>query len=531
MSQKDTKTQKKTPVGSSGIHKDLDPLPSVDAMMIASPNKPQQLLPSKRVLRCYHCGQFNNPNLKRCNSCLCTYFCNVACQKASWATHKQECVGIRDYQKDEQSRHQAMLQIAEELLQKAATNTSFVCSVCLEEASLQHTTVALPCGHSFCYGCIKEVGHSQMHKANEHHAGVCPQCRAPMPHIGPLVGHRTMALLYYAEHISATDPTKSNCSPSDGQKEDDEKATAVAAAYEEALKLVTFVLNHEPSDMVPRKVQGDIYLSMHQYDKAVVSYKQAYSIHRGMSEDATKHPNGLATQQAFEERMQYYRDFLQQEPRSDVDLGDTEALEADMTIMKVVDTDLTFVSQLLLDVALAMVRSRDNKDRDTNRDDLDLDENDVDDKRQALQLVLLVQRVNHPAAKKCGGCRPIDQRITQVLVECLIALQEFDHATTLIAKGISKFRYVPKWHHWLVDMECQRRGQIQEQENGNPSNGNISNSSNHHADKALYYAIKAYFYEQAWNEEGTRATNLTLAQQMYKNCKMGDNRDDGGVEA
>ena len=44
---------------------------------------------------CNHCGA--NQHLRKCGRCLCSYYCNVHCQRADWAAHKPVCVVANPY--------------------------------------------------------------------------------------------------------------------------------------------------------------------------------------------------------------------------------------------------------------------------------------------------------------------------------------------------------------------------------------------------------------------------------------------------
>ena len=103
-------------------------------------------------------------------------------------------------------------------------------------------------------------------------------------------------------------------------------------------------------------------------------------------------------------------------------------------------------------------------------------------------MLLVLQKLNRPIADRCNGCRPLDIDLQTTLVECCLHLGKVDYARKVLRPLVQKFRYRPGLHKLLV--ECERK------------DGNL--------DKALFYATKGYFYEQAWNEQGTRAKNLQL---------------------
>jgi len=117
---------------------------------------------------------------------------------------------------------------------------------------------------------------------------------------------------------------------------------------------------------------------------------------------------------------------------------------------------------------------------------------DHESKVAALALVLLVQKLNKPLSDQYSGCRPVDLDITLILSECLILLGKLDQARALVLPAIYRFRYHAGFHKILV--ECERK------------RGNV--------EQALYYAAKGYFYEEVWNEVGTRAKNLQLWKEI-----------------
>lgn len=439
------------------IHEDVDPLPSVMMTIPKDSGEDKMLVPSKAVLRCYGCGEFGNADLKRC-ACQCTYFCGAVCQRMAWPNHKQECGAIRSHFEEAKKEQQEDLKIATELMDQS-NETSFICSVCLDEKKEKaDTTITLPCGHHFCYVCIQEVAYSQGITGTEQHMGTCPQCRKRMPRIIHLIANRVKVLLVLA----------------DTKDHDKERRDEVCNA---ALQLLDFVLDQEPCNMLPRRLQGVVYQKMEKYDLAVVSYKQAYNIYYKTMSQRANHP-GHATKEGFDKAMEDMRLALKDQPDADFSKDMKEVQNGVNLLLKAdAETSTTFISDVFVGLGSAMLRSESSED-----------------KVQATMLILLVQKINKPMAAQYNGCRPIDTEVTKALAECLLELNNFDQAKPMIQKAIQKFRYQPGFHKLMVECE-QKQGNLQ---------------------KALFYATKGYFYEEVWNQKGTNSKNLHLCNELNR---------------
>ena len=354
------------------------------------------------------------------------------------------------------------LDLAATLIAQANTSppsSSFTCSVCLEdqqEDDEQHIhTMQLPCGHRFCYPCIQDVQYSA-HKSGRNY-GSCPLCRQPLPYLEHIVAERVLALTQMAH-----------------SKLDLHDRGAVCQV---ALQLLDFWLAREPGKPILQMLRGHTYNIMEDYDQALLCYKKAYNVHKKQFQESLRNPKGTVSSQGeYEERLQQVRDLAVEEPATDFPTN-VKDLEKEVVPFLHLDPGvLTTLSEILLSIGSAsMHRACDHES-----------------KVAALALVLLVQKLNKPLSDQYSGCRPADMDCTIALAECLVSLGKLDQARAVVRPAICRFRFQAGFHKILV--ECERKG------------GNL--------EQALYYAAKGYFYEEVWNEVGTRAKNLQLWKEI-----------------
>ena len=85
-----------------------------------------------------------------------------------FCAHIEACAARHDLQPESTSRRRDHAQ--QERESKAAVETDR-CLICLEPP---HEPTRLPCGHSFCMGCVAELRAKGVSET-------CPLCRAPLP--------------------------------------------------------------------------------------------------------------------------------------------------------------------------------------------------------------------------------------------------------------------------------------------------------------------------------------------------------------
>ena len=131
--------------------------------------------PTKLV--CSACGE-GSDTLKKCNGCLCVWYCNKECQNKHRKEHKKECRLI----KKELDKRGGKLDLGMELdvgpLGKLPPQEE--CPICMRvlpiHSKLQSYFAC--CGNSICSGCCH-----QHHKKSRERAEkpTCPFCRAAVP--------------------------------------------------------------------------------------------------------------------------------------------------------------------------------------------------------------------------------------------------------------------------------------------------------------------------------------------------------------
>ncbi|KAL3910392.1 MAG: hypothetical protein SGARI_002143 [Bacillariaceae sp.] len=375
---------------------------------------------------------------------------------------KDPCVPIRAHCREEQQELEQNLEVANKVMDTSKEGQGFTCGVCLDDKqdsdNTTMETLELPCGHAFCYQCIKEVQYSGYEQGfvgpeQDNLIGLCPLCRKPMMFLDALVGSRVQALMALAE-------THTN------NKEERDRVAGVA------LKNLDFVLNKEAGSMMPRRMQGEVYLLMEDYDKAIEAFKKAFNSFRL---PLTGYVNpGLLTREQYEQRMEETRTINRTDPGTEFPSDE----ELEQTLVQLVQEStnalgsetLVTITTMLLFLAKAYLGQGQGQ------------------AMSALKLVLVLQKLNEPIAKQFDGCRQVDMTLNTTLAECYLHLGKVATAKQLQQKLVQKFRYRAGMHRLLV--QCERK------------EGNL--------EKAFFYATKGYLYEEAWNEHVTRAKNLQL---------------------
>jgi hypothetical protein len=93
---------------------------------------------------CTACGA-QPQNLSRCSRCHGASYCNIACQKADWKSHKKICWNHAEVQ------HRTYG------LDKEENDSSEECAICLGPLPVDHRArKLLGCGHTFCKTCYNE---------------------------------------------------------------------------------------------------------------------------------------------------------------------------------------------------------------------------------------------------------------------------------------------------------------------------------------------------------------------------------------
>ena len=175
------------------------------------------------------CDACDKPGpLTTCRRCTIAFYCGAQCQRAHWRTHEADCRPI-DGMRRSQDLWVASPDPRTDPGTDPGTDADVECGICLERVT---RPVALPCGHRFCYECIKQyktIAPQNMAVAS------CPYCRSQLPDL-----HDTM--LSRAALLASRG------------------AVTSANTWDIALAEVQKILDEEPAHMPANMLRAEILL-------------------------------------------------------------------------------------------------------------------------------------------------------------------------------------------------------------------------------------------------------------------------------
>lgn len=153
-----------------------------------------------------------NPS-KRCSRCHLTYYCSVACQRAHFPEHRNDCHDINKMRELQsgiiQKQDAVAVPDATTVDDNDKRNTiadQNCCFICLDAP--QDPYILPRCGHTFCFGCLQKWQEHIKKSLSRSPKLTCPACRADMPDMEKAMNETAMLYAERARGKSLSDDEK-----------------------------------------------------------------------------------------------------------------------------------------------------------------------------------------------------------------------------------------------------------------------------------------------------------------------------------
>ena len=154
-------------------------------------------------LLCSACGEKSN-SLKKCNGCLCVWYCDKKCQNKHRKEHKKECRVIKKILDERGGKLDLGTELEVGALGKLPPQEE--CPICMRVLPIHRnrSTYAVCCGKTFCCGC--DFQHQMKNEDLAAEKGLtsvpltCAFCREPVP------GSDEDCLGYVRKRVELKDP-------------------------------------------------------------------------------------------------------------------------------------------------------------------------------------------------------------------------------------------------------------------------------------------------------------------------------------